>query len=294
MAEYAELSLGAEAAAVRLPDDVLQQLVRERWTEVRPMEIDGGSQDMVSLHALVVFDAPVQQRIKAEAQRLVIGRRVQGAAVVFGGVLGLLALAWGGLRLATRRNEVKRLARPCQSSHDPGPRLSGCSSLASEPAISSPRCYADETMSTSSSETLLISRIRAGEADAWNEFIARYEGRLLGFVARRVANRAAAEDLVQETFVGFLNSLPNYDPDQSLEGYLFSIAAHKLTDLLRHEGRRPTMPLVTEESSDGWQPVDRGRRAETVCPSPAAWVPPNARKSGKSGVNFPMPCATPA
>ncbi len=58
--------------------------------------------------------------------------------------------------------------------------------------------------------------------------------------------------------------MPNYDPDQSLEGYLFSIAAHKLTDLLRHEGRRPTMPLVTDESSDGWQPVDRRRRASSI------------------------------
>jgi RNA polymerase sigma-70 factor (ECF subfamily) len=117
---------------------------------------------------------------------------------------------------------------------------------------------------SSTSETLLITRIRAGESDAWNEFIARYEGRLLGFVARRVANRAAAEDLVQETFVGFLNSLPNYDSDQPLESYLFSIAAHKLTDLLRHEGRRPTVAMVAEESSDGWQPVDRGRRASSI------------------------------
>ena len=106
---------------------------------------------------------------------------------------------------------------------------------------------------SSTSETLLISRIRAGEPDAWNEIIARYEGRLLGFVARRVANRAAAEDLVQETFVGFLTSLPNYDAEQPLEGYLFSIAAHKLTDHLRHEGRRPTVPLLAEQSSEGWQ-----------------------------------------
>lgn len=103
VSEYAELSLDREAAAVRLPDDALQQLVQERWTEVRPMEIDGGRQNMVSLHALVIFDPPMQQRIKSEAQRLVIGQRVQGTAVVFGGVLGLLALAWGSLRLATRR-----------------------------------------------------------------------------------------------------------------------------------------------------------------------------------------------
>ncbi|MEI8374193.1 MAG: hypothetical protein WCJ35_15325 [Planctomycetota bacterium] len=103
VSEYAELSLSREAAAVRLPDDALQQLVQERWTEVWPVEIGGGHQDMVSLHALVVFDLPMQQRIKSEAQRLVIGQRVQGAAVVFGGVLGFLALAWGSLKLATRR-----------------------------------------------------------------------------------------------------------------------------------------------------------------------------------------------
>ena len=118
----------------------------------------------------------------------------------------------------------------------------------------------------SSSEALLISRIRAGEPDAWNETIARYEGRLLGFVIRRVTNRAAAEDLVQETFVGFLNSLPNYDIDQSLESYLFAIAAHKLTDFLRHEGRRPTIPLAIEESSDDG-PADRGRRASSIARS---------------------------
>ena len=79
VAEYAELSLGPEAAAVRLPDDALQELVSETWTDVRPMEIGGGSQDMVSLHALVTIDDSMQKRIASEAQRLVIGHRVQGA-----------------------------------------------------------------------------------------------------------------------------------------------------------------------------------------------------------------------
>jgi hypothetical protein len=106
VAEYAELSFGSEAAAVRLPDDALQQLVRERFTEVRVMEIDGGSQEMISLDALLVFDADMQKKIKVEAQRPVITKRVQGAAVVFGGVLGLLALAWGGLRWTTRRQQT--------------------------------------------------------------------------------------------------------------------------------------------------------------------------------------------
>src|SRR6516164_9710097 len=118
-----------------------------------------------------------------------------------------------------------------------------------------------------STEALLIDRIRAGKPDAWGELIARYEGRLLGYVARRVADRSVAEDIVQETFIGFLTSLPNYDAGQSLEGYLFSIAAHKLTDLMRREGRRPTLPLAGDDSSGDWQPEDRGRRVSSLARS---------------------------
>ena len=44
-------------------------------------------------------------------------------------------------------------------------------------------------------------------------------------------------------FLGFLNSLPNYDGRRPLESYLFSICAYKLTDHLRREGRRPAVPL---------------------------------------------------
>ena len=60
--------------------------------------------------------------------------------------------------------------------------------------------------------------------------------------------------MVQETFIGFLNSLPNFDFHRPLEGYLFSICAHKLTDHLRREGRRPTLPLSagTTDSGADW------------------------------------------
>ena len=73
----------------------------------------------------------------------------------------------------------------------------------------------------SQSDSLLIRRIRSGEAEAWNDLIGRFEGRLLAYVDSRLRNRAASEDVVQETFVGFLTSLPNYDVRRPLDGYLF-------------------------------------------------------------------------
>ena len=96
---------------------------------------------------------------------------------------------------------------------------------------------------SSDSDRLLIQEIRQGDPRAWETLIARYEGRLLAFVQRRLRDRAASEDVVQETFVGFLNSLPNFDERRELQTYLFTIASHKLTDHLRRTGRHPLRSL---------------------------------------------------
>src|SRR5438309_11978382 len=91
----------------------------------------------------------------------------------------------------------------------------------------------------SEGDRLLIQQIRQGDQRAWEDLIARYEGRLLAFVERRLRDRSASEDVVQETFIGFLNSLPNFDERRELQTYLFTIASHKLTDHLRRQGRHP-------------------------------------------------------
>ncbi len=117
-------------------------------------------------------------------------------------------------------------------------------------------------------DAALIGRIRRRDAAAWKEIIGRFEGRLLAFVEGRTRRRAAAEDIVQETFIGFLTSLPNYDERRPLEGYLFSIAAHKLTDYLRREGRRPALPLVPRGSgASAWEPAGKARPASSIARS---------------------------
>src|SRR5436309_4468864 len=101
----------------------------------------------------------------------------------------------------------------------------------------------------SESDRLLVQQIRQGDSRAWEHLIARYEGRLLAFVERRLRDRAASEDVVQETFVGFLNSLPNFDDKRELQTYLFTIASHKLTDHLRRQGRHP-LRTVSDNPND--------------------------------------------
>jgi RNA polymerase sigma-70 factor, ECF subfamily len=117
----------------------------------------------------------------------------------------------------------------------------------------------------SNTDTLLVTRVRKGEPEAWAELIARFEGRLLAYIEARLGRRTAGEDVVQETFIGFLTSLPNYNSAKPLENWLFAIAAHKLTDHLRREGRRPALPL-TPASADasGWELPGSARPASAL------------------------------
>ena len=121
----------------------------------------------------------------------------------------------------------------------------------------------------SEADLLLIERIRGGDQSAWTELIDRYEGRLLAYAESRIGRRTAGEDVVQETFIGFLTSLPNYDAKRPLEGWLFSIAAHKLTDHLRRQGRRPAVSLSSAADDDGRDRELPGsaRRASTIARS---------------------------
>lgn len=123
-------------------------------------------------------------------------------------------------------------------------------------------------MSSSAAEREFVSKIRSGDESAWEECIRLYEGRLRAFVESRLRDRAQAEDIVQETFLGFLTALPNFDETRKVQSFLFAIAANKLTDVLRKKGRRPTLPLnAGYDSSGDYDPVGRERVASSIARS---------------------------
>jgi RNA polymerase sigma-70 factor (ECF subfamily) len=120
----------------------------------------------------------------------------------------------------------------------------------------------------------LVQQIRSGSPTAWEELIEAYEGRLAAFVRARINDPHAVEDVVQETFLGFLRSLPHFDDTRNLESYLFTIAAHKIRDHLRRQGRHPLALLGDREkgssssvSSGASEPVGTIRGASSLLAS---------------------------
>jgi RNA polymerase sigma-70 factor (ECF subfamily) len=119
-------------------------------------------------------------------------------------------------------------------------------------------------MESSELDRQLVGRIREGDTEAWQELVDRFEGRLLAYLRSRLQDASIAEDVLQETLLGFLRALPAYDDSAPLEPWLFSIAAHKLIDEQRRRGRRPIFALPGTAAGEGAILVGPGRRASSL------------------------------
>lgn len=102
----------------------------------------------------------------------------------------------------------------------------------------------------------LIEQIRQGGSEGWTQLVNRYSGRLMAFARSKLGKSADAEDIVQETFIGFLKGLDDYREQASIETYLFGILRRRIIDWYR--GKKTNICLLqdlrrqdaNEDSSD--------------------------------------------
>jgi len=73
-------------------------------------------------------------------------------------------------------------------------------------------------------ERELVSRLRAGDADAFDAVYAEYNTRLFAFLARLSRNRATAEDLLEETWLRLVSHGERLREDSQLGAWLFTVA----------------------------------------------------------------------
>ena len=71
----------------------------------------------------------------------------------------------------------------------------------------------------------LWQRMAGGDAEAFNALYRDHAQRLCAFVRQITGNRAAAEDIVQETFIGIWQKPADFHPERgSVRAYLYGIA----------------------------------------------------------------------
>src|SRR5580698_3869871 len=89
----------------------------------------------------------------------------------------------------------------------------------------------------------LFAAYRRGDRASFQQLVERYQRELFHFLVRFLGDRAAAEDIFQETFLQIHQSAQDFDAQRRFRPWLFTIAANKARDLMRSNARRPTSPL---------------------------------------------------
>jgi RNA polymerase sigma-70 factor (ECF subfamily) len=75
-------------------------------------------------------------------------------------------------------------------------------------------------------ELTLVARLRAGDADAFDDVHAAFNRRLYTFLLRLVRRPDAAEDLLDEVWMRLLRHATRLQPETRLAPWLFTVARH--------------------------------------------------------------------
>jgi len=86
-------------------------------------------------------------------------------------------------------------------------------------------------------DDLLIARARRGDSGALERLYRALESPVFSTARRLMKNRADAEEVLQETFLEVVRSIPRFRGDGSFEGWVRRIAASKALMRLRKAGR---------------------------------------------------------
>jgi len=88
------------------------------------------------------------------------------------------------------------------------------------------------------SDEQLLAEFLAGNEAAFASLVERHHVEIFQFAARFVGAGAAAEDIVQESFLQVYQSAAGFDATRKFRPWLFTIAANKARDALRGRSRR--------------------------------------------------------
>ena len=83
-----------------------------------------------------------------------------------------------------------------------------------------------------------IARLQARDDAEWLRVEQTFCGRLLAYAQRRTGDLQASEDIVQETLLGAVRGIDDFDSGFSFEQYLFGICRNRTIDYLRRKKAR--------------------------------------------------------
>jgi RNA polymerase sigma-70 factor, ECF subfamily len=108
-----------------------------------------------------------------------------------------------------------------------------------------------EQLERDAQEVALVAALRAGDEAAFARLVDTYYTLMLRVARDYVRTNEAAEDVVQETFLGVIQGIDRFEERSSLRTWMFRILANRAKTRGEREGRtRPFSSLAAELEAD--------------------------------------------
>eukprot|EP01032_Pedospumella_encystans_P024951 gene24951-28209_t len=111
-------------------------------------------------------------------------------------------------------------------------------------------------------DQLLVERVQAGERQAFDLLVAKYQRRLMRLVSRIVHDPAEAEDVVQETFIKAYRAIRHFRGDSAFYTWLYRIGINTAKNFLASQSRRT--PTSTENDAEQAESFDSGEQLRDI------------------------------
>lgn len=118
-------------------------------------------------------------------------------------------------------------------------------------------------------DRLLVAALRAGEEAAFVALLDRYQAPMVRLAALYVPDRAIAEDVVQETWIGVLRGIDRFEGRSSFKTWLFRILTNQAKRRGAREGRSVPFSALARAEADGPDPAVEPER---FLPPGDAWA----------------------
>lgn len=121
----------------------------------------------------------------------------------------------------------------------------------------------------------VIDRLLARDEAAFAELVAQYHASLIRLALTFVADHGAAEEVVQETWLGVVKGLPSFERRSSLKTWIFRILVNRARSRGGRDGRLVNFSMLAEIDDEPSSVADRFSAEGRWIQPPSTWQEQN-------------------
>ncbi len=110
-------------------------------------------------------------------------------------------------------------------------------------------------------DSFYIKKVKEGKTDYFAFIVKKYQSHVFNVVMKITNNYATAEDITQETFLKFFNSIGTFNEDSPVFPYLLRIAVNCTKDYIKKEKKQAE---IKEKISQNKISIESGEKLEKM------------------------------